>query len=172
MKRSQPDDAMSESIVMATAATADLEPAPIRPDWILGGTPEARMKKLAKSQDHTSYIMVWDCTPGQFNWHYNKDETVVVISGEVFITNEPGDERRLGPGDIAFFPAGTSCTWRVTRHIRKVAVLRETMPRPLGLGLRAWKGGSRLVWSKLLRIRQLAGRSPLMLPAFLDPGVM
>ena len=37
--------------------------------------------------------------------------------------------------------------------IRKVAVLRETMWRPLGVCLKAWK--------KLLRIVGLAGKSPL-----------
>jgi len=144
---------MSKSIVLDTAATAELVPEPIPSDWILEGTPRARSKKLAKSRDFTSYIMVWDCTPGRFNWHYNKDETLFVVSGEVFITNGTGEERRLGPGDWGFFPGGSSCTWRVTSHFRKVAVLRETMPRPLGLGLRLWKG--------LLRKTGLAGKSPM-----------
>ena len=31
------------------------------------------------------------------------DETLHVISGEVFITNHGGAERRLGPGDMAPF---------------------------------------------------------------------
>lgn len=164
---------MSRSIVMAAAATADLEPAPIPPDWILNGTPEARSKELAKSRDRTSYTMVWDCSAGRFNWHYSKDETLVVIAGEAFITNEKSEERRLGPGDMGFFPAGTSCTWRVVDHISKVAVVRETMPRPLGFGLRAW--------NRLLRIRTVHGRreimrrltrlcgSPCMLAVLLNP---
>jgi len=148
---------MSKSIVIAAAATADLEPAPVSPDWVLNGTPKTRSKELARSHDLTSYVMVWDCTAGRFNWHYSKDETLVVISGEAFITNEKGDERRLGPGDIVFFPAGTSCTWRVADYIKKVAFLRHTMPRPLGFGV--------LAWNKLLRIVGLTGRSPLLLTA-------
>lgn len=149
----------SKAIVIATAATADLASEPIPSDWILSGTPEARSKRLASSHDFTAYTMVWDCTPGSFNWHYNKDETLVIISGEVFITNENGEERRLGPGDWGFFPGGSSCTWRVTTHLRKVAVCRETMPRAMGLGLRVWKG--------LLRRAGLAGKSPLLLAALL-----
>ena len=42
---------MSKSIVLASAAImTDLEPAPISPEWILSGTPEARavLKALAK----------------------------------------------------------------------------------------------------------------------------
>jgi uncharacterized cupin superfamily protein len=155
---------MSTSIVIAAAATADLEPAPVPPDWILNGTPEARNKELAKSHDRTSWIIVWHCTAGRFNWHYSEDETLVVISGEAFITNDKGEERRLGPGDMGFFPAGSSCVWRITNHVKKVAVVRQPMPRPLVFGVR--------VWQRLLRIVGLTRRSPLMLPLLLDPAGM
>jgi uncharacterized cupin superfamily protein len=147
------ESAMSKQIVIDRAEDAQLNSEPIPNDWILGGTPAARGKKLAKSHDFTSYVMVWDCTPGQFNWHYNKDETLVVISGEVFITTQTYKDRRLGPGDWAFFPGGTSATWRVTSHLRKVAVVRETMPRPLGFVVRGCKG--------LLRKVGIGGKSPL-----------
>src|SRR5438477_8192867 len=110
--------------MMATAGTADLSPAPIPQDWILSGTPEARCsKKLATSLDGTSYVVIWDCTEGRFNWYYDKDEALVVISGVVIITDEKGQERRLGLGDLAFFPAGSSCTWNVTTRFTKVAVV-------------------------------------------------
>ncbi len=148
---------MSSSIVIAAAATSDLEPAPISPDWILSGTPDARSKLLATSHDGASCVMVWECTSGRFNWHYSEDETAVVISGEVFITTQKG-ERRLGQGDMAFFPAGTSCMWRINVPVRKVAIIRKPLPLPLGFGLRAW--------NKLLRTVGLKGRSPLKL-AFL-----
>jgi uncharacterized cupin superfamily protein len=145
----------TRNIVTATAATVDLGPEPIPPDWILSGTPEARSRKLATSHDWTSSVVVWDCTEGRFNWHYSKDEALVVLSGEVFITNEIGEERRLGPGDLGFFPAGSSCTWNVTARVRKVAVVRETLWRPLGLCVK--------VLNKLLRVAGVAGKSPLML---------
>src|SRR6059036_3193364 len=112
---------MCKSIVIAASATADLEPTRVTPAWALNGIPEPRSKKLARSHDRTSHVMVWDCTAGHFNWHYNKDETLVVISGEAFITNEHGEECRIGPDDVVFFPAGTSSTWRVPRYIKKVA---------------------------------------------------
>jgi uncharacterized cupin superfamily protein len=50
--------------------------------------------------------MVWECNAGRFIWDYGVDETVVVISGEVFITANGEKEKRLGEGDTAFFPAG------------------------------------------------------------------
>jgi uncharacterized cupin superfamily protein len=150
-----PENAMSKSIVMATPATVELQPEPIPREWILDGTPDARSKTLARSHDWASHIVVWDCTPGRFHWHYSADEVILVVSGEAFMINDKGEERRFGPGDLGFFPAGSSCTWRVTEPIRKVAVLRESMWRPLGFGLKACK--------KLLRVAGLAGKSPLML---------
>src|ERR1700677_5332879 len=104
--------AMSMSIVIADPATVALEPAPIEPDWIMEGNPQARAKELARSDDGTSVVVAWSCTAGRFHWHYSVDETVHVISGEVFVTNDDGHERRLGPGDMAFFPAGSSSLWR------------------------------------------------------------
>ena len=145
---------MSKSIVIADAASASLDPAPISPDWILSGKPVARNKLLARSRDGTSHIMVWECTAGLFKWYYDEDETVVVTSGEVFITTADGEERRLCRGDMAFFPAGSSCTWRVADRVKKVAILRKDLPFPMGLGVR--------VWHKLLRLAGARGRSPLL----------
>ena len=135
----------SKSVVIEAATSAALEPAPISPDWILDGAPEARNKTLAKSRDRTSFVMVWECSAGRFNWHYSQDETLVVISGEAFITTEKGEEKRLAQGDIGFFPAGSSCTWRINDRIKKVAVLRKDLPLPLAVGVRAWHKFLRIV---------------------------
>jgi len=144
---------MSKLIVTATPANVELQPEPIPPEWILSGTPVARSHKLATSHDWTSTIVVWDCTAGSFKWHYGQDEVILVISGEAVRIKENGEEQRFGPGDLGFFPAGTSCTWRVDDHIRKVAVLRESVWRPLGFVLKVLK--------KLLRIMGFVGKSPL-----------
>jgi hypothetical protein len=82
--------------------------------------------------------MAWSCTAGRFAWHYTVEETAHFICGEVFITDEKGDVRRLGPGDMAFFPAGSSSLWHVPVEVRKLAVCRHVMPRPFGHLLRAW----------------------------------
>ena len=97
---------MSGSIVVVAANTARLEHSPFRPGWILAGTPEARATLLAKSRDSNSYIMAWECTPGEFVWHYAEDETVVVLSGEAFVTNDAGAECRLAGGISHFSRAG------------------------------------------------------------------
>jgi uncharacterized cupin superfamily protein len=144
---------MSKSIVIANAAATELQPAPITHGWILSGAPEARNRMLASSRDKLAHTMVWECTPGIFNWHYDEAETAVIISGEVFLTYENGRERRLGPGDMVFFPAGSSCHWRITSKIRKIAVLHKILPPPLALGVRIWNKFSRIVGFAIRMIR-------------------
>jgi uncharacterized protein len=100
-------------VVIADPSTVALDPAPIELGWIVKGAPQAHAKELARSADGTAIVMAWSCTAGQFHWHYSVDEILHVISGEAFITNRGGAERRLGPGDMAFFPAGSHSLWRV-----------------------------------------------------------
>jgi uncharacterized protein len=81
---------------------------------------------------------VWSCTPGRFAWRYAVDEILQIIAGEVFVTDQMGRIHRLGPGDVAYFPAGSCTVWQVTKEVRKVAVCRHSMPRPFGFAVRAW----------------------------------
>ena len=111
----------------------------ILPRWVLSGVPRTRTWNLLRSHDLTSDLVVWECTAGVFECRYNRDETVVVVDGEVFVKDRQGDERRLGPGDLGFFPAGTCAVWRVPEHVRKIAILREPVWRPVGFALKAWK---------------------------------
>ncbi len=131
-----------KSIIIATPGHLDIEGriAPVAPGWVLDGEPITRSWRVLTSQDLTSDVCVWECTAGRFEWHYDQDEAVVIVGGEVFITDMNGEQRRLGQGDLAFFPAGTSCVWHVPERVRKIAVLREPMWRPMGLGLKIWKG--------------------------------
>jgi uncharacterized protein len=126
-------------IIFADPTAVALDPAPIDPGWIVEGTPRAFARGLARSADGTTVVVAWACTAGRINWHYGVDETVHLISGEVFVTDEGGTERRLGPGNMAFFPAGSRSLWRVPVAVRKLAVCRHTLPKPLGFTVRAWR---------------------------------
>lgn len=84
---------MSDSIVLDRTADATLDSGGGMPSsWIMEGTPVTRSRTFARSRDLTSWVMVWECSPGRFVWHYNKDETLVIVSGEVFITRQDGTE--------------------------------------------------------------------------------
>ena len=129
---------MSKPIVFACPAEIELAADPICPAWVIDGEPQARSRRLAESADGASSVMAWSCTAGRFNWHYTVDETVHIISGEVFVTDHNGQTHRLGPGDMAFFPAGSRSTWYVPVEVRKLAVCRHAMPRLFGTLLRIW----------------------------------
>ncbi len=129
---------MSNPVVFAAPADVELDPAPIPADWIIEGNPQARSKRLASSADGTSSVMAWSCTAGRFKWNYTVDETIHLISGEVFVADENGNVRRVGPGDMVFFPAGSVSTWYIPDHVRKFAVCRHSMPRVAGFALRGW----------------------------------
>ena len=109
---------------------------PLNPDWVIGGQPGSRHKTLSSTKDKGSNVVLWECTAGEFNWHYEKDEA--------WVTDADGRERRFAGGDYGFFPAGATCRFRVESHLRKIAVLRETMSTPQTYALKAW--------NKLLRI--------------------
>lgn len=129
---------MSQSVIFASPATVELTPDPMPAHWVVEGMPQVRTARLATSADGTSSTMVWSCTAGRFYWHYLVDETLHLISGEVFVTDENDQVRRLGPGDMAFFPAGSRSLWHVPHEVRKLAVCRHRMPRPCGYFLRLW----------------------------------
>lgn len=129
---------MPNPVIFAAPADVDLTPAPIPSDWIIEGNPQARSRRLAASADGTSTVMAWSCTAGRFKWHYTVDETIHLISGEVFVTDESDNVRRVGPGDMVFFPAGSVSTWYIPDHVRKLAVCRQSMPRLVGFALRAF----------------------------------
>jgi uncharacterized protein len=109
-----------------------------RPSRRAGSSKARRRRELARSADGTAVVVAWSCTAGRFYWHYGVEEMLHIISGEAFVTDDAGVERRLGPGDMAFFPAGSRSLWHVPVAVRKLAVCRHALPKPLGFALRAW----------------------------------
>lgn len=146
---------MSQSIISPTLEGIELEKKDMPAEWVISGSPETRSKILGRSPDMLALAIVWECGAVSYKWHYDQDEAYIVLSGEGFMTDIHGVERRYGPGDVAFFSAGTDSTWRHPDHFRKVAVLKEAVPGPVGYALKVWK--------KLLRILGLGGKSSLLL---------
>jgi len=154
---------MCEAILSSTLKDIKLEPGSIPSEWLLSGQPETRSKLLGKTPDRLAYVMLWECGAVSYKWHYDKDEAYIVLSGEGYMTDETGVERRFGPGDVAFFPSGTNATWRHPNHFRKVAVLKESVWGPLAWSLKAW--------SRLLRLFGVSGKSLFLLLAIVPPSV-
>ena len=101
--------------------------------WILEGDPVAQATELWRSHDDMSCTWVWECTPGRFEWHYDTDETIQVLEGAIVLDDGVGPARRLGPGDLVFFPAGAVVRWSVEEKVRKLAFFRRPMPAPVAV---------------------------------------
>lgn len=132
------------SIKAASLDQIELDPAPIRPEWILEGQPTARCRHWSDSSDGTTSAMVWDCTAGRFRWYFGGDEIVHIIEGEVIVKGDDTPERRLKPGDAALFRAGTWATWHVPHYVRKHAICRDSLPVAITLPLKVTKKAARL----------------------------
>jgi uncharacterized cupin superfamily protein len=130
----------AEMVIATLAAQGDLEPAPIRPEWVLEGEPIARALKLAAAPDGNLNCSLWDCTKGKFRWRFRSDEIVHILEGEVHVVDEEtGRGRTLRAGDMGYFPKGSVMVWTVDQYVKKLAILRtpesvaERLLRAVGL---------------------------------------
>jgi uncharacterized cupin superfamily protein len=62
---------------------------------------------------------IWEKEASAFPWHYADQETCYVLAGEVTVTPDGGEPVQIQEGDLVTFPQGMSCTWQITRDIRK-----------------------------------------------------
>jgi len=76
----------------------------------------------AESMGMTSWP-TWSCDASTFPWKYDQEETCYILEGEVEVVpmTPTGEGRpvKITAGDIAIFPKGLGCTWKVTKAVRK-----------------------------------------------------
>jgi uncharacterized protein len=149
---------MSPSLIETANLAVNLTPSPIEPSWIIEGDPVAQSCVLSRSADGLATTIVWQCSGGKFNWHYDFDETILILEGSIVLENDAMGPTRYGPGDVIFFRDGAHAKWHVEGHVRKLAFCRNTQPAMLGFALR--------VFSKLKRtVMPSAKRQPASLTA-------
>ena len=120
-----------------THCNVDLEPSPIEPSWIIEGNPEARSRLLSTSGCKTAWTLIWSCTEGRFNWHYDFDETIMILEGSIVLESDGMPPKRYGVGDVVFFRSGASVKWHVEGYVKKVAFCRLANAPVLGYAIRA-----------------------------------
>ena len=62
---------------------------------------------------------IWTKEASEFSWTYDGEETCYFLEGEVTVTPAGGEPVQMGKGDLVTFPAGMSCTWKITKDVRK-----------------------------------------------------
>lgn len=62
---------------------------------------------------------IWEKEVSEFPWPYDEKETCYLLEGDVTVTPDGGQPVRFGKGDLAIFPDGMSCVWKVHKAVRK-----------------------------------------------------
>jgi uncharacterized cupin superfamily protein len=68
---------------------------------------------------HVDTWPIWEKEVSEFPWTYDDSETCYILEGEVTVTPDDGEPLLIQAGDLVHFPKGMSCTWNITRAIRK-----------------------------------------------------
>jgi len=66
---------------------------------------------------------IWECDVSEFDWYYGSEETCLIIEGEVIVSHAGGSVS-FGIGDYVVFPEGLSCTWKVSKPVKKHYVFK------------------------------------------------
>ena len=62
---------------------------------------------------------VWTKEISEFPWTYDEPETCYFLEGDVLVQPDDGDAVQVGKGDLVTFPAGMSCTWKISKDVKK-----------------------------------------------------
>ena len=66
---------------------------------------------------------VWTCGVSEFEWHYDREETCLIIEGDV--TVKYGSKSvSFTAGDFVVFPKGLSCVWNVEKPVSKYYIFK------------------------------------------------
>lgn len=62
---------------------------------------------------------VWSKEVSTFEWTYDTKEMAYILEGEAVVTPVDGEPVTIKARDLVNFPKGMSCTWEITKPIRK-----------------------------------------------------
>ena len=80
-------------------------------------------KPTEAEKNEMSTKSVWECGVSEFDWHYDSEETCLLIEGEVTVLYE-GKSVSFSAGDYVVFPKGLSCVWKVSKPVRKYYIFK------------------------------------------------
>jgi len=78
-----------------------------------------KVKKATEAEKaEMSTKPVWECDVSEFDWHYDSEETCLLVEGEVTVLHKDGSVS-FSAGDYVVFPKGLSCVWKVSKPVKK-----------------------------------------------------
>jgi hypothetical protein len=66
---------------------------------------------------------IWECGVSEFDWHYDSEETCLLIEGEVEV-RFIGGHVKIEAGDMVVFPKDLDCVWKVTKAVKKYYIFK------------------------------------------------
>lgn len=75
-------------------------------------------KKTLESQGVFDWP-IWTKEVSEFPWFYDSSESCYILEGEITVTPKEGDPVSFSKGDFFVFPKGLSCTWKISKAVRK-----------------------------------------------------
>ena len=61
---------------------------------------------------------IWTCEISEFPWTYSEKESCYILDGKIEVKTEE-EIVNIRSGDFVIFPKGLSCTWTVSKPVRK-----------------------------------------------------
>jgi uncharacterized cupin superfamily protein len=62
---------------------------------------------------------IWEKEVSRFDWHYDTIEECYLLEGEVTVETPDGQSVSFGRGDYVTFPKNLSCTWDISKAVKK-----------------------------------------------------
>ena len=62
---------------------------------------------------------IWSKEESEFPWYYDEMETCYILEGEASAADNKGNNIRFKAGDMVQFKEGLSCTWKISKAIKK-----------------------------------------------------
>jgi len=106
---------------------ADLEPSPPpAAEVLLSPEPLCRSHPVLADAPARTRIGLWDSTPyTRKQVPHPVNELMYILEGKVTLTDQNGRATEFGPGDCAFVPHSTPCSWHSAVHVRKLYCVQD-----------------------------------------------
>ena len=106
---------------------AELKPSPPpAADVLLTPEPQCRSHPALADSPARTRIGLWDSTPyTRKQVPHPVNELMYILEGKVTLTDRNGRATEFGPGDCAFVPHLTTCSWHSAVNVRKLYCVQD-----------------------------------------------
>jgi len=115
------------SLLQQVDLAAELKPSPPpAAEVLLSPEPQCRSHPVLADAPARTRIGLWDSTAyTRKQVPHPVNELMYILEGKVTLTDQNGRATEFGPGDCAFVPHSTPCSWHSAVHVRKLYCVQD-----------------------------------------------